>query len=73
MLDFKSSFYEKLIRSLDTNAVLMRVEDDGRYYPVWCSQEFTKMMEGTEEDCIKLEGGNMESLKLFHYEGCKLC
>ena len=63
MLDFKSSFYEKLIRSLDTNAVLMRVEDDGRYYPVWCSQEFTKMMEGTEEDCIKLEsGGNMESI-----------
>ena len=63
MLDFKSSFYEKLIRSLDTNAVLMRVEDDGRYFPVWCSQEFTKMMEGTEEECIKLESaGNMESI-----------
>ncbi len=63
MLDFKSSFYEKLIRSLDTNAVLMRVENDGRYFPVWCSQEYTKMMEGTEEECIKLEsGGNMESI-----------
>ena len=63
MLDFKSSFYEKLIRSLDTNAVLMRVEDDGRYIPLWCSKEFTEMMEGTEEECIKLEsGGNMESI-----------
>lgn len=63
MLDFKSSFYEKLIRSLDTNAVLMRVEDDGRYYPIWCSQEFTEMMEGTEEEFIKLEsGGTMNSI-----------
>ena len=63
MLDFKSNFYEKLIRSLDTNAVLMRVENDGRYFPVWCSEEFTKMMEGTEEECIKFEsGGNMESI-----------
>ena len=63
MLDFKSSFYEKLMRSLDTNAVLMRVEDDGRYYPIWCSQEFTEMMEGTEEEFIKLEsGGTMESI-----------
>lgn len=63
MLDFKSSFYEKLIRSLDTNAVLMRVEDDGRYYPIWCSKEFTDMMEGTEEEFIKLEsGGTMNSI-----------
>ena len=63
MLDFKSSFYEKLIRSLDTNAVLMRVEDDGRYFPVWCSKEFTEMMEGTEEEFIELEsGGSMQSI-----------
>ena len=63
MLDFKSSFYEKLIRSLDTNAVLMRVEDDGRYFPVWCSDEFAEMMEGTEEEFIKLEsGGTMRSI-----------
>ncbi len=63
MLDFKSDFYEKLIKSLDTNAVLMRVEDDGRYFPIWCSKEFTEMMEGTEEDFIKLEsGGTMESI-----------
>ena len=63
MLDFKSSFYEKLIKSLDTNAVLMRVEDDGKYFPVWCSKEFTEMMEGTEEEFIKLEsGGTMNSI-----------
>ncbi len=63
MLNFKSSFYEKLIRSLDTNAVLMRVENDGRYFPIWCSQEFTEMMEGTEEEFIKLEsGGTMNSI-----------
>ena len=63
MLNFKSSFYEKLIRSLDTNAVLMRVEDDGRYFPIWCSKEFTEMMEGTEEEFIKLEsGGSMRSI-----------
>ena len=58
MLDFKTSFYEKLFRSLDNNAVMMRVEEDGTYYPIWCSQEFTEMMEGTEEDFIRLESGS---------------
>ncbi len=63
MLNFKPSFYEKLFRSLDTNAVLMRVEADGRYFPIWCSQEFTEMMEGTEEEFIALEsGGSMNSI-----------
>ena len=63
MLNFKSSFYEKLFKSLDTNAVLMRVEDDGRYFPIWCSKEFTEMMEGTEEEFIELEsGGTMQSI-----------
>ena len=63
MLNFKSSFYENLFKSLDTNAVLMRVEDDGRYFPIWCSKEFTEMMEGTEEEFIELEsGGTMQSI-----------
>ena len=63
MLNFKSSFYENLFKSLDTNAVLMRVEDDGRYFPIWCSKEFTEMMEGTEEEFIELEsGGSMQSI-----------
>ena len=63
MLDFKTGFYEKLFKSLDNNAVIMRVEDDGRYYPIWCSREFTEMMEGTEEDFIRLEsGGTMNTI-----------
>ena len=63
MLDFKTGFYEKLFKSLDNNAVIMRVEDGGRYYPVWCSREFTEMIEGTEEEFISLEsGGSMETI-----------
>ena len=63
MLNFKTGFYERLFQSLDNNAVMMRVEDDGSYYPVWCSHEFTEMMEGTEEDFIRLEsGGTMSTI-----------
>lgn len=63
MLDFQTGFYEKLFKSLDNNAVIMRVEDDGRYYPVWCSREFTEMIEGTEEEFISLEsGGTMNTI-----------
>ena len=29
MLNFESGFYEELFKSLDTNAVLMRVEPSG--------------------------------------------
>ncbi|MBQ9492856.1 MAG: response regulator [Oscillibacter sp.] len=57
MLDFKTSFYKKLFRSLENNAVIMRVEEDGRYYPIWCSREFTEMIEGTEEEFIRMESG----------------
>ena len=57
MMNFKKDFYVKLFHSLDNNAVLMRVAEDGSYYPVWCSQEFTEMIEGTEEDFIRLETG----------------
>ena len=63
MLNFKTDFYEKLFQSLENNAVVMRVEDDGSYYPIWCSQEFIEMMEGTEEDFIRLEnGGTMTTI-----------
>ena len=63
MQAFKPSFYEKIFKSLDTNAVLMRVESNGKYFPIWCSKEFTKMIEGTEEEFIKLEsGGTMQSI-----------
>ena len=63
MQKFKPNFYEKIFHSLDTNAVLMRVDDDGKYFPIWCSKEFTQMIEGTEEEFIKLEsGGTMNSI-----------
>lgn len=63
MQNFKPDFYEKVFNSLDTNAVLMRVEDNGKYFPIWCSKEFLQMMEGTEEEFIALEtGGTMNSI-----------
>ena len=46
MLDFKSSFYEKIFDSLDNNAVLMRITKDRKFFPVWCSREFAEMVEG---------------------------
>lgn len=63
MLTFKTGFYEKLFGLLDNNSVFMRVDSDGRYYPIWCSQEFTEMIEGTEEDFIRAEsGGSMRTI-----------
>ena len=57
MLNFKKEFYTKLFRPLDNNSVLMRVEADGRRYrPIWCSREYTEMMEGTQEERIRYEG-----------------
>ncbi|MBO4401359.1 MAG: response regulator [Selenomonadaceae bacterium] len=81
MLNFESGFYEKLFKSLDTNAVLMRVEPDGNYSPIWCSEEFLKMIGGTESEFIQLEsGGTMNSIHpddrdevayLFHHHVTK--
>ena len=63
MQNFSPNFFEKIFHSLDTNAVLMRVESDGKYFPIWCSKEFTRMIEGTAEEFMRLEsGGNMESI-----------
>ena len=63
MLSFKTDFYQNLFDSFDNNAVLMRVEDDGTYYPIWCSKEFSEMMEGTEEEFIRKEaGGTMSTI-----------
>ena len=62
MLNFKESFYEKLFQSLDNNAVIMRVEPDGSYEPIWCTREFAEMMEGTVEECIRLENGSMSTV-----------
>ena len=62
MLNFKTGFYEKLFQSLDNNAVIMRVEPDGSYEPIWCTREFAEMMEGTVEECIQLENGAMSTI-----------
>ncbi|MBQ9347031.1 MAG: PAS domain S-box protein, partial [Oscillibacter sp.] len=63
MMNFKTDFYERLFQSLENNAVLMRIEDDGAYSPVCCSREFTEMMEDTEEEYIRLEkGGAMRTI-----------
>ena len=56
MLDFNTSFYQKLFNSLENNAVIMRLDDDGRYYPIWRSREYMEMMEGAEEELDSLEG-----------------
>ena len=50
MTHFETDFYKKLFQSLENNAVMMRIADDGTYYPIWCSQEFTEMMECTQEE-----------------------
>jgi len=55
MLNFKPGFYEKIFDSLDNNAVLLQITDNGKYFPVWCSREFAEMMEGTAEEFIKRE------------------
>ena len=60
MLDFKPRFYEKIFDSLDNNALLMRIENDGKYFPVWCSQEFAEVMEGTAEEFIECERDDSE-------------
>ena len=63
MLRFSSDFFKRLFSALDNNSVLMRVEPDGKYYPIWCSDEFCEMMEGSQEDFIKAEsGGTMSTI-----------
>ncbi|MBR2275450.1 MAG: hypothetical protein IJ873_05230, partial [Lachnospiraceae bacterium] len=57
MLNFQAGFYERLFESLDNNSVIMRVDEDGAYRPIWCSREYAEMMEGTKEECLRYEGG----------------
>ncbi len=59
MLGFEAGFYEKLFNSLDNNSVLMRVDADGSYRPIWCSREYAEMMEGSCEECIRYESGEV--------------
>ena len=61
MLNFETGFYERLFESLDNNSVLMRVDVDGSYRPIWCSREYAEMMEGDCEACIRYESGEVTS------------
>ena len=61
MLEFKADFYKKLFRALGSNAVLLRVGDDGSCYPVWCSRGFARMAECGEEDFLR-KGGVMDDV-----------
>ncbi|MBR1476454.1 MAG: response regulator [Lachnospiraceae bacterium] len=55
MLNFKDAFFARLFESLDNNSMLMAVDENGEYQPIWCSREYAEMMEGTVEDCIRYE------------------
>ena len=63
MLEFDANFYKKLFTALNSNAVLMKVDEGGKYEPVKCSEEFLKMMGGTEAEFIASEkNGDMVSI-----------
>ena len=63
MMTFELEFYQKLFQALDGNSVIMKVEKDGSYIPIWCSEEFLEMIEGTEEEYIQMEnGGGINSI-----------
>ncbi len=57
MLDFDPEFYVKLFDGLNSSAVLMQVDENKNYEPVWCSGEFLAMIGGTEEEYIASEKG----------------
>lgn len=56
MIRFETDFYEKLFMKLDNNSVILRVDADGVHYPIWCSREFTQMIQGSAEAFIEKEG-----------------
>ena len=63
MLDFKSNFYKKIYNSLENAAVIMKVAEDGKHFPIWCSKEFSELIEGTAEEFIQSESdGNLENI-----------
>ena len=64
MLNFKPGFYKKIYQSLDTSSVLVKIEDDAKYLPIWCSKEFGEMIEGTEEEYLQL--GTKAAIESIH-------
>ena len=63
MLNFKPSFYKKIYQSLDTSSVLVKLEENGeKYFPIWCSKEFSEMIEGAEEEYLRLGSKVIENI-----------
>ena len=62
MLDFPTSFYERLFNQLDNNAVIMHIYPDGSYAPIWCTREFAEMNEGSEEECVHMGAGAISTV-----------
>ena len=62
-MDFSTDFYKKLFTNLNSNAVLLEIDERDRYEPVWCSGEFLEMIGGTLEEYIETErSGEMASI-----------
>ena len=49
MLNFKDSFFAKLFDAIDNNSILIAIDENNKYLPVWCSREYAEMMEGSIE------------------------
>ncbi len=46
------------IRQLKNNAALLKKHDDGSLEAIWVSEDFTRMMECSEEEALRLTDGN---------------
>ena len=55
MLNFKDSFFAKLFDAIDNNSILIAIDENNKYLPVWCSREYAEMMEGSIEEVIAYE------------------
>ncbi|MBO5561071.1 MAG: response regulator [Firmicutes bacterium] len=49
----KEHFF-KNIKALNNNAVLFRLEENNKHIPVWCSDGFVKIMDGTYDEVMEL-------------------
>ena len=55
MLNFKDSFFAKLFDAIDNNSILIAIDENNKYLPIWCSREYAEMMEGSVEEVIAYE------------------
>ena len=55
MLNFKDSFFARLFDAIDNNSILIAIDENNKYLPVWCSREYAEMMEGSIEEVIAYE------------------